>query len=375
MSTAETNLAPTIAARLGYIRPLLPEPRAWLPYLSAAYQARHFTNFGPVNARFEQKLGDRFGNGRQAVTTASATAGLTAVLQALGIRGPVAIPSFTFVATAQAVLAAGCRPVLCESSTESWELDPRHLSEAIHRSGAKAVIHVRSFGLGHDLSPIVEVAAAHGVPLIVDAASALGGQIDGNAHVCGQGTVEVCSLHATKVFAIGEGGVVFAPPELNAAIRRASNFGLQDGDVVAAGANGKLSEFHAAVGLSVLDRIADYVRHRRKVAARYFAALRSLPGVSHCWPAGLAPWQGYPLLCAPHLDLQAILAMANARGVELRRYYYMPLHRTRALAQFADRPLPVTDRLSQAMICLPVYSDMSEQEQQRVLDAVQPALG
>ncbi len=375
MNRPDPTPASVCAVPLGYARPLLPEPSAWLPYLHAAYSSRHFTNFGPVNARFERALTQRFGQGREAVTMSSATAGLTAVLQALEINGPVVVPSFTFAATAQAVLAAGCTPVLSECSQETWELDAEHLGRTIQRNRAAAVIHVRTFGFGHDLDPIAALCAFHGVPLIVDAASALGGQIDGPAHVCGQGTVEVCSLHATKVFAIGEGGVVFAPPSLAAAIRRASNFGLDRGDVISAGTNGKLSEFHAAIGLSVLDRIDHDVRHRRRIAARFHAELRRLPGVEHCWPAAIAPWQGYPLLCAPRVDVAALIAEAGARGVELRRYYYMPLHRTRMFARFADGELPVTDRLSFGMVCLPVYSDMTEAEQQRVLDTLCPLLG
>lgn len=361
-------------APLGYARPLLPEPNAWLPYLRAAYERRHFTNFGPVNARFEQALTQQFGQGREAITMSSATAGLTAALQALQICGPVVIPSFTFAATAQAVLAAGCTPVFCDCNTETWELDPELLNRAIKRHGAAAVMYVRTFGFGNDLRPFEDLCASHGIPLIIDAASALGGQIDGPAHVCGQGTVEVCSLHATKVFAAGEGGVVFAPAHFAETLRRASNFGLHQGDVLSFGGNGKLSEFHAAVGLSVLDRIELYVRHRRKIAAQFYASLHDLPGVERCWHAAIAPWQGYPVLCDREIDVAELIRSAKSRGVELRRYYYMPLHRTRMFASFADRELPVSDRLSSGMVCLPVYSDMTDAEQHRVLDAITPYL-
>lgn len=360
--------------KLRYIRPLIPEPREWLPYLEPAYELKHYTNFGPVNARFEDALGRTFAAPRKAVTTTNATVGLVAALQSLCVRGRVVIPSFTFPATAQAVLMAGCTPVFCDCNAISLGLEPEALKAILASETISAVIHVRAFGFNYPLAEVERLTRAHGIPLIVDAASALGLEAGEKTRVGAAGTMEVFSLHATKVFGIGEGGVVFVDPDFEDTFRRTTNFSLDGPEVLDVGTNGKLSEFHAAIGLKVLEMLPEFVRHRRQVARRYHEILCGLPGVQRCWPAEIAPWQCYPVLCSTDVDVSEVIARAADGGVELRRYYYLPLHRTRAFSAFGTTDLPITDVLANGMLCLPVYSDMSDREQEQVLDVVEPLL-
>lgn len=352
-----------------YIRPTLPPPDAWLPHLQAAYDARWYTNFGPVAARFEEGLTAKYGGvARTVVLAASGTAALTGVLQALAGPGRIVVPSYTFPATAQAVLAAGGVPVFCDVSPDTWELAPDALRRILEADDIRAVVHVRAFGLCHDLDPIEAAAREHGVPVIVDAAAAVGGRVSDAVWAGQQGDVEVCSLHATKVFGIGEGGAIFAPADRIPALRRALNFGLEDGDVIMPALNGKMSEFHAAIGCAMLDRIDDFVVHRQRVAARYRETLAGLPAVAACPPPAIAPYQTYPVLLERGIDVDAVIAGAVKRGVELRRYYYPALHRTTFFRPFTTEALPVTDDLAGRMLCLPVFSDMTDAEQGQVLD-------
>lgn len=360
--------------KLRYIRPLIPEPSEWLPYLEPAYEAKHYTNFGPVNSRFEEALARAFAAPRKAVTTTNATAGLVAALQSLGVKGRVIIPSFTFPATAQAVLMAGCTPVFCDCDAGSLGLDPESLEATLSSDNIAAVIHVRAFGFNHSLADVEQITRRHRVPLIIDAASALGLESGETSAVGSEGTMEVFSLHATKVFGIGEGGVVFVDPDLEDTLRRTTNFNLDGPEVIGPGFNGKLSEFHAAVGLKVLELLPRFIRHRRKIARRYHEVLCGLRGVDRCWTANTAPWQSYPVLCSAHIDVAQVIEHAAAGGVELRRYYYLPLHRTRAFGKYASADLPITDRVSHKMLCIPVYSDMTAAEQARVLEVVESLL-
>ena len=139
-------------------------------------------------------------------------------------------------------------------------------------------MHVRTFGFCRDISEIEEVARQFGVPLIVNAAAALGGCDERGAYAGSRGVAEVFSLHATKVFAVGEGGVVFASPDLAARIRAVANFGLCNDNVVLGGFNAKCSEFHAAVGLAVLECIDDYIERRGEIAAIYRRFLAEIDG-------------------------------------------------------------------------------------------------
>lgn len=345
-----------------FIKPELPPPERWLAYLQPAYQSHWFSNFGPVHELFAQRLSERFGDGRRvAVPVANATAGLEAVLRALEVRGRVVVPSFTFAATAQAVLAAGATPLFCDVDPVTWELCPTALEELLDAQCASAVVTVRAFGLCRDLAPLESVCARHGVPLIVDSAAALGGTGPG-VPVGHAGVAEVFSLHATKVFAIGEGGVVLCPARLAAAVRRAINFGFQDGDVVACGVNGKLSEFAAAIGLAALDELQRHIAARRATVARYLRHLapwleRGIIAAPHA--PGEPPWQTLPLLLAPDADAEALRQRCVRAGLELRRYYHPPLHRTRLFRRYGlGRTLPVTDRLCASMVCMPLHASM-----------------
>ncbi len=123
-----------------YIRPVLPSPKEWTPYLEESYAAGYFANFGPTVRRFEQRLRKEYARERAVVTAPNATNGLLVALQALGVCGKVLIPSYTFPATAHAVLMAGCTPVFCDISEDTWELDPAAVAKALQDPDIRAVM-------------------------------------------------------------------------------------------------------------------------------------------------------------------------------------------------------------------------------------------
>ena len=359
-----------------FIRPTVPEPEAWLPHLRSSYEQRVFANSGPAARRFEAALREKYaGADREVVLAANCTCGIAVALLAAGASGRVVVPAFTFPATAQAVLESGCVPVFCDVARETWEMDPGALEEVLARYRPSAVVHVRAFGFCRDLAAIEAVAARHGVPLIVDGAAALGGRLPSGVFAGQQGDAEAFSMHVTKVFGIGEGGVVFASRRHAARLRQACNFGLAQGDVVMRGLNAKLSDFHAAIGLALLDCIDGYIERRREVAERYRRALASCAWASP--PAasiGAPPMQMYPLLVASAKQAQALVETSLPRGVELRRYYRPALHQASAFAAYERGHLEVAPDLASRMVCLPVYSDMTDAEIDVVIDTVTGAL-
>lgn len=361
-------------AMIRFIRPLLPEPAEWSPYLRESYQSRYFANTGPATRLFERRLAERYARGRAVVTGPNATNSLTAALQALGVRGKVLTPAYTFPATAQAILMAGCEPVFSDVAADTWEMDARAAMPALERGGISALLHVRPYGLGRDVKSLEDLAKSHRVPLIIDSAAALGAGASVSGPVGQQGDVEVFSLHATKVFAIGEGGAAFMRPELEERFRRVSNFGLHNPDVTERGQNSKLSDFQAAVGLAVLDRIDGFIARRQQIACRYHAALSGHPAVRVAPRPELAPWQYYPVLLTPGIDLDGVIARAAGLGLELKRGYNRPLHLTTCFSPFAASPLPITEDLCDYLLCLPVYSDMPEELAETALERCLQAL-
>ncbi len=202
------------------------------------------------------------------------------------------------------------------------------------------------------------------MPLIIDSAASLGGRESSGAWVGGSGDPEIFSLHATKVFGVGEGGAVFVRKPLAERLRKTINFGLADSVPETLGFNGKLSEVHAAIGLAVLERIDGFIARRSDVARGYRTGLVQDADLEHAPDAGAPPWQTYPVALPGNAD--AVVDQLVAAGVGVRRYYTPPLHRTPPFA--ADVSLPTTDDLSARMICLPVYSDMSDRELDEIID-------
>lgn len=354
-----------------FIRPTVPAPEAWLDFLAPAYEERRYSNFGPVASLLERELRQRYASPEHSVVlVSSGTTGLIAALLALDVKGAVAMPSFTFPATASAVALARCTPLFVDISPRTWELDLAQLEQTLQRHRVGAILHVRTLGLCHPLDELEQLAQSLGVPLIVDSAASLGGQEKGGAWVGGRGDAEIFSLHATKVFGVGEGGAVFVREPLAERLRKTINFGLADGVPETLGFNGKLSEVHAAIGLAVLELIDGFLARRGEIAGEYRARLAKVVGLEHAPDGGTPPWQTYPIALPG--DADAVVRQLVVAGVGVRRYYFPPLHRTPPFA--ADVSLPTTDDLSARMVCLPVYSDMSGRELEEIIGIVNGVL-
>jgi dTDP-4-amino-4,6-dideoxygalactose transaminase len=372
-----------ISIDIPYMRPVFPQIDEWRDYLEIAYHAKQFTNGGPCVRILERriegwndchaKMAIHFGLASEnewdladVVMTASGTAGLLAALQAVATNHQrlVILPAFTFPATAHAIELAGGIPVFCEIDPATGELDPTKLARLVakHHLALRAIVHVRAFGMCRDLTPVVDVAWRYRVPLVVDAAAAFGGLLPNRLPVAAQGDIVVFSTHATKPFVTGEGGMVCANPTISARVRRAINFGMDDGEAVAPGNNGKMSEFHAAVGIAALDKLPQHLPHRRRVAARYIEAF----GLSDRTGSdvGFPPWQTFPVRVSDARATQKRLLQA---GIETRRSYYPAIHRGYF---FRSDRLPQTQHLAHHTLCLPVYADMTDAEQDRVIAAM-----
>ncbi|MCW2974703.1 MAG: dTDP-4-dehydro-6-deoxyglucose aminotransferase [Thermoleophilia bacterium] len=359
-----------------FARPLVPRPAAWIGYLEESYDARWYTNRGPVVRRLEARLAADVGGGREVVATASATAGLTAVLLALDVRGPIAVPAFTFPATIAAIELAGCTPVFCDIDPATCELDPDDACRAIESFACVAVLHVRTFGFCHDLAPIEAVADAAGIPLVVDAAAAFGGRTAAGMPAGRAGAAEVFSFHATKVFAVGEGGAVAASPELAERIRHVANFAIDGADVTTRGLNAKMPETTAAIALAVRDELPRHLAVRAQAAA-VLGAIAVAHGVAlpHV-VAGAPPMQCLPMVLESALARTAFVEALAADGIEARSYYCPGMHRLTAwrAAPGAARELPVTDDITTRMVCVGLYSDLVGAELQFFSRACETAL-
>jgi dTDP-4-amino-4,6-dideoxygalactose transaminase len=365
--------------------PQLPPVAEIAAYYARAEEARWFSNRGPCHELLTERLERFLGPGVRCVPVGNATIGLMLGLRALVGARPqrreVLLPSFTFAATVSAVLWAGLEPVFVDVEERSWHLDPLALQEALGGRSDRvgAILACSTFGTPPATAQrrAWEMAAREaGVPLLVDSAAGFGATAEDGLPLGRQGDAEVFSFHATKPFAIGEGGLLTTTlQDVAERAARLANFGFEDGVVHdAPGLNAKLPEWSAATALAVLDHYDDVLAARRAAAAEIIEALAPQGYARQSGTAGAA-WQFVPLLAPSARVRDAALELARERGIELRSYFSVPLHRMPA---FASVPiaggLRCTDDLAARALSLPMANDQSAADRDAIVSCLVAAV-
>jgi dTDP-4-amino-4,6-dideoxygalactose transaminase len=336
--------------------PDLPTSACLLPWLQRIDANRLYSNFGPLvrelEAAFENWLTDISKAPVHCVTVNTGTSGLELALSALALPAGsrVLVPALTFPATALAVLRAGHVPIFSDVDAHRWQLTPVLAAEM----ECDAVMPVATYGLAQNVESWDRFCVTTGRPVIIDAASAMGYQ------AVGEHSVVIFSLHATKPFGCGEGGLVAArDPDFLDRVRRLSNFGFHAWRSESLGTNAKLSEYAAAVGLAQFERREYILRQRHRLWDTYLQALSDVQGVRF-----QADGLGNPrsVLCLDTgVDAQVAQKELAKDGIETRRWYCPPLYEHPALASYHDEtPLPVTELLSARLLGLPFHHFLTE---------------
>jgi len=351
-----TEVSLPLSYAIRAVQPDLPEPAEYLPWLEQMHERGYYTNFGPLHDEMVQGMLAEFGGkGEGCVACCNATAGLSAALIAADVTGCVLMPAFTFPATMSAIRAAGLEPILMDVSPETWLPSVDELAEALVTTGARAVILVAPFGIRHDFAAHIAACRALNVTTIIDCAAGMGVP---RLNFCdGPDVFEVFSLHATKPFGIGEGGLVYCHDSMTGAVRSALNFALSSHARPEGphwGFNGKLSEIQAAIALAQLRRYGDIITQRQVFAAAYFVMLEQFPEIKTPPRDSVAPWQIFPALLPSETLADTAVDVAAAQGVELRRYYRPSLSQWTGVK--TATPCPVSEDLAARMIALPVRS-------------------
>src|SRR5215469_5059753 len=370
--------------KIPLIKPDLPPLDAVRAPFEEILSNGRITNFGRYVQQFESETAAYLGVPTVAVS--SGTAGLIFALSALGLeRGAkVILPSFTFVASAQAILAAGGVPLFAEVE-DDLTLSPADVAHLLaEHDDVGAVIAVHMYGLParvHELEALVAVESARRgrkIPLIFDAAHAFGSAV-GDQRVGGFGDAEVFSLSVTKVLVTVEGGLVSTRnPELISTIRSMRNYGIHSNyNARFAGLNGKMSEFHAIVGLYNLGRIESLMCERQKKATYLRDAIeRNTCFRLSCWPQHVRhTFKDFTILLPPEAQSrrEALMQCLADRGIETRAYFYPPVHEQDYFRQWATRPLPRTETLSRMVLTLPFFTTLSDAEMEYMVESLKKA--
>jgi dTDP-4-amino-4,6-dideoxygalactose transaminase len=368
------------------LRPAPPRLSLAVPELQALEQSGIFSNFGPVNTRFEQEMVEHFFNGQGAcMTVCNATIGLMmAIKQAVGDSptGRFALmPSFTFAAAAHAALWCGLTPLLCDIHPRTWAMDFAEESALLERYADKiaVVIPYATFGYPIDLAHYTKLRRDYGLPVVVDAAASLGTfDVGWRGFGTGfEGSV-VFSMHATKSFAIGEGGLIYsADANRIAALRTMANFGFgEPRSATMAGLNGKLSEVGALLGQLRLEGYDGITAHRAELVSHYRAALPQLQ-FQPATPTTQAHQFVPALLPRPLAAMRsAIRAELAERGITTGSYFSPHLREQPYFQQMCQGgPLPISDDVSARMISLPLFDAMTHSEVDQVAASLRELIG
>ena len=355
------------------LRPLLPSAERLLPYLRRIDRVRVYSNHGPLVEELERRLAAQLKLPEGGLmSAASGTAALTgAILATAGQAQPdrplAVVPAFTFVATAAAVERCGYRAYLVDIDHDTWSLDPRSLAEHRDISRFGVVVPVAPFGRGVPQHPWDAFRRQTGIPVVIDGAASFEALEDHPGRFIGDIPV-VLSFHATKSFATGEGGgVVVTDGDLARRVVQALNFGFFGSrDSQSPSLNGKMSEYHAAVGLAELDSWSAKRAALHSVADCY-RVLMDRAGLQRCylvWPDIASCYALFS--CKDSFEAERVRSNLLRDRIDFRMWYGSGLH---VQHQFADLPrdtLPNTKMIAPSLIGLPVAPDLPQAEISRI---------
>lgn len=337
--------------------------RAWL------------TNDGPFVRELEQRIAQRIGV-RNCVLTCNGTVALEITTRAVGLSGEVIVPAFSFVATAHALNWQGITPVFADIDPVTHNLDVASVESKI-TPRTTGIIGVHLWGRPAPIDELTDLARAHDLSLIFDAAHAFGSLYKGMP-IGRFGRAEVFSFHATKFFNTFEGGAVTTDDdELAEKIRLMRNFGFAGFDnVIHSGTNGKMPEICAAMGLVNFDHIDDVVATNSRNYLHYRRAFEAIPHISLIEYDQEHP--GNFQYIVAELDPQIaryrdpLVAHLNSAGVMARRYFWPGIHRMEPYRQIdpASRNLPVTEDIADRVVVLPTGTAVTLADLDRVLELI-----
>ena len=360
---------PAFSEKLHVGRPNIGDRESLLRRINDILDRKWLSNNGPLVQEFEQRVAELIGV-RHCIAMCNATVALEIAIRALGLSGEVIVPSMTFIATAHALQWQEITPVFCDIDPVTCDIDPLRVEDMI-TPRTTGIIGVHLWGRPCDVKALSEIARRRNLKLLFDAAHAFACSHQGRM-IGGFGHAEVFSFHATKFINTFEGGaVVTNDDELAAKIRLMKNFGFGGyDDVIYIGTNGKMSEASAAMGLTSLESLDEFIAVNRRNYKQYREELLDIPGV-HLLSYDETERCNYQYIVleidetVTQLTRDELVQILWAENVIARRYFYPGCHRMepyRSYYPHARLVLPVTVRMVERVLLLPTGTAVGQNE-------------
>lgn len=373
--------APAFQQILHVGRPNIGSRERLLARVNDMLDRRWLSNNGPFLLELEQKLCELMGV-KHCIVMANATIALEIAARALDLRGEVILPSFTFVATAHALQWQEITPVFCDVDPRTHNIDPYKIENLI-TPRTTGIIGVHVWGRACDIEALSAIAQKRNLKLMFDAAHAFActhhGQMIGSF-----GDAEVFSFHATKFFNTFEGGAITTNnDELAQRIRNMRNFGFAGLDtVIDLGINGKMSEISAAMGLTSLESLDEFIAANYRNYCAYQDGLAGIQGVNLVQynPQERNNYQYIVIEIDEQksgMSRDLLVEILHAENVRARRYFYPGVHQMEPYRSYfpnARLVLPETEKLTQEALQLPTGTSIDPSDIQIICDMIRLAL-
>lgn len=368
---------PLFAEPLHVGRPNIGDRKHLLTRINDMLDRRWLTNGGPYVQEFERQV-EHLLSVKHCISMCNATIALEIASRALDLKGEVIIPSFTFVATAHALRWQEIIPVFCDVDPHTHNLDPNRI-EALITSRTTGILGVHVWGRPCAVEELTEIANRHHLKLMYDAAHSFGCSYKGRM-IGNYGDAEVFSFHATKFFNTFEGGaVVTNDDELASRIRLMTNFGFKNYDtVVYLGTNGKMSEVSAAMGLTGLESLDEFILVNQRNYKTYQHSLSGIPGIKMIqYDETEKNNYQYIVLeldeAVAHVSRDLLNNILHAENILSRRYFYPGCHQMEPYISSlpnAGSVLPETENLTLKVLQLPTGTGTAEKEINQICELI-----
>lgn len=341
-------------------KPFLPPREEYDRYLDGIWERNWLTNHGPLVKQLEIQLSVYLGTHPMHFVS-NGTIALQLAIKALDLKGEIITTPFSYVATTTSIIWEGCRPVYVDIDPRTLNIDPSKIEAAITPQ-TSAILATHVYGNPCDIDEIQRIADKNGLKVIYDGAHAFGVTYKGKS-IFEYGDISTCSFHATKIFHSVEGGGVFTKDqELHRKLGLLMNFGHAGFDNFdGIGVNGKNSEYHAAMGLSVLPYMREVFDKRRSQALYYDELLIGLPLQRQTLhDPETHNFSYYPILFPSQEALYAAKSKLDSIGIGSRRYFFPSL----SSLDYVTGHTPIANDIAARVLCLPVYHSLTRAQQQ-----------
>ncbi|NOU18343.1 MAG: DegT/DnrJ/EryC1/StrS family aminotransferase [Bacteroidales bacterium] len=348
-------------------QPFLPPIEEFIPYLQKIWGSHILTNNGPFHQQLEQELCEYLGI-KYISLFSNGTLALVTALQALRITGEVITTPYSFVATTHALWWNNIKPVFVDIEPNTFNLDVDKIESAITPK-TTAILPVHVYGNPCNVEKIKKIADTYGLKIIYDACHTFGVTING-IPILKFGDLSVMSFHATKVYNTFEGGAIICHDEVTKKrIDNLKNFGfVNETTVVTPGINGKMNEVQAAMGILQLKYLDRMIEKRKKIAERYRRGLNKIDGINfindiidvkHCYSY-------FPIFINNEgfgKNRDEVYEELKKKNIFGRRYFYPLISQFptyKGLESAKTGKMPIAENITQQVLCLPMFSDLSE---------------